>query len=270
MRARVYDKVNNTYYISEVYGYVNFGGDRYIVGRQEGNGLILYLKDYLDFETKPKPPYFNNIDWIDYNPSPTDMPYVYKKGEELTEFNRLLEEMYHHQAISYFCGYEYIWEQKEQLAELLAKTILSDREIHINTVDTRLKDWNYIETESDIKELMKKFSGFHDSVLREMHYISGDYGVENGLRLSLAGDKKISMIFDSEWSGSIEIIFDSIRLVQLAVAGDNYTSELFDASIFVKDCKVYFYDSYMEEIPETYNGTYVEAMGMRWRLKEHE
>lgn len=268
MRARVYDKVNNTYYISEVYGNVNFGGDRYIVGRQEENGFILYLKDYIELGTKP--PYNTGIEWIDYNPSPDDMPYVYKHGEELTEFNRLLEEKYHHKAISYFRGYEYIWEQKEQLAELLAKTILSDGEIYINVVDTRLKDWNYIETDSDIKELMKKFLGFHDSVLKEMHYISGDYSVENGLQLSFAGDKKISMVFDSEWSESIEIVFDSIRLVQLAVAGDNFTSELFDASIFVRDCKVYFYDTYMEEIPETYNGTYVEAMGMRWRLKEHE
>ena len=44
MRVRVYDKINNTYYISEVYGYLNFGGGRYIVGRQEQNGNGTYVK----------------------------------------------------------------------------------------------------------------------------------------------------------------------------------------------------------------------------------
>lgn len=268
MRARVYDKINDTYYISEVYGWLNFGGDRYIVGRQEQEGLILYLIDYLDYETQP--PYKNNIEMIDYNPVPADMPAGYKHGQELTEINSLLEEKYHHQAISYFWGYEFIWEQREKLAELIVKTVMTDKEIYIKSVNTKLKGWNYIETESDIKELMEQFSGFHDSVIKELHYISGDCRVEDGLRLSPAGDKKISLIFDSDWSESIEIVFDSIRLVQLAVAGDNYTAELFDASVFVKDCKVYFYDSYMTEIPETYNGTCIKALGMRWREIEHE
>ncbi|MDE7432041.1 MAG: hypothetical protein K2N34_09025 [Lachnospiraceae bacterium] len=46
MRARVYDKINDTYYISEVYGWLNFGGDRYIVGRQEQEGLVLIPETY--------------------------------------------------------------------------------------------------------------------------------------------------------------------------------------------------------------------------------
>ena len=36
MRARIFDKASQTFYRSEIYGIVNFGGDRYIAGKCEG------------------------------------------------------------------------------------------------------------------------------------------------------------------------------------------------------------------------------------------
>lgn len=37
MRARVFVQINQTYYLSEVYGIMNWGGDRYIVESNEKN-----------------------------------------------------------------------------------------------------------------------------------------------------------------------------------------------------------------------------------------
>ena len=43
MRARIFDKASQTFYRSEIYGIVNFGGDRYIAGKCEGGKQIFYL-----------------------------------------------------------------------------------------------------------------------------------------------------------------------------------------------------------------------------------
>lgn len=65
MRARVYDKVNQTYYLSEIYGIMNWGGDRYIVKSNEKDEQRLCLVEYLDFTTPA--PYRVNIEHIDCN-----------------------------------------------------------------------------------------------------------------------------------------------------------------------------------------------------------
>ncbi len=49
--------------------------------------------------------------------------------------------------------------------------------------------------------------------------------------------------------------------MQLVPPGENYLGDLYDASFFIRDCMIYFYDSYLEEIPKTYDGTFVRAMG---------
>lgn len=63
-------------------------------------------------------------------------------------------------------------------------------------VDTKLPDWNYIEDKQDIDRLMKEFLGFHDSVIKQINYITGDYVDKDGsMCLSESYDKKIQMFF---------------------------------------------------------------------------
>lgn len=105
-----------------------------------------------------------------------------------------------------------------------------------------------------------------DSVLKEFSYITGDYiSSEGHMCLSESGSKQIKIIFESDWAKPIEMILLAPKFIQLVPPAENYLANLFDASVFIKDCMVYFYDSYMEAIPSQYNGSYFSAMGMRWR-----
>ena len=48
--------------------------------------------------------------------------------------------------------------------------------------------------------------------------------------------------------------------------GENYLGDLFNASIFIDNLEVYFYDEYLKERPKYHDGTWVKALGMRWRV----
>lgn len=90
MRARIFDKASQTFYRSEIYGIVNFGGDRYIAGKCEGGKQIFYLIDYLDYTSEP--PYRVNVECIDSNPLPEGMQWEYRQKEELLDLNLILEK----------------------------------------------------------------------------------------------------------------------------------------------------------------------------------
>lgn len=126
-------------------------------------------------------------------------------------------------------------------------------------IDSRLDGWHYIESKEEIECFMEIFSGFHDSVIQEIHYISGDYVDEDGMHLTIACDKSVQVLFDSDWSDRVEVIFDAVRILQIASPGENYLANLYDASLLIKDCEVYFYDSYQNVIPDTYQGTWARA-----------
>lgn len=112
---------------------------------------------------------------------------------------------------------------------------------------------------------MKTFGGFHDSVLRTLNYVSGSRKVDNGM---IVDDslRQVSMIFDSDWSDSIEIIFEGVLALNLRPAKDNYSSDLFSATIMLKDKAILFYDDDVNSEQEDYEGTWINALGMRWRL----
>lgn len=267
MRARVYDQTNHTYYLSEVYGIMNWGGERYIVASNEKNEQRLCLVEAVDFSTKP--PYHVNIERIDCNKVSEKLPWIYLERDELSNINQTLENTYHHEALHYFSGYEYIWKQQDKLAELIVQGTIPYHELSNIKIDTKLPDWNYIENNQDIDRLMKEFLGFHDSVIKQINYITGDYVDKDGsMCLSESYDKKIQMVFDSQWSGSIEIVFEAVKVLHLVPPGENYLGDLFDASVFIKDLMIYFYDTGFDKIPESYDGTWVKALGMRWRKCE--
>lgn len=264
MRARVYDKSDNTFYVSEVYGIVNSGGDKYIVGRQKAGMWQFHLVDYLDFSSS-QVPHPVQVECIDCNALNGQAEWLCKTKEELEEFNQILEQQFSLPRILRYSGYRFIWEDRETLIQLLLnKTARDDAGIAAG-IQTKLMGWNYIESKSDIDMLMEAFAGFHDSVIKEIHYVSGDYVDGEGMHLTFSCDKKIQFLFDSDWSDSIKVIFEAVQLMQLVPPAENYLADLFDASVFVKNHEVYFYDSSLAEIPETYSGTWVKALGMRWR-----
>ena len=158
-----------------------------------------------------------------------------------------------------------LWDNVRALTELLETGLLEKAQVGLATVSTKLAGWNYIESKQDIDRLMQEYSGFHDAVLKELSYVSGDYFDVDGMILSLAGSKQVRVVFNSDWAKEIEIMLLAPRVVHLVPAAENYTSELFEASVLLKDHMVYFYDSDVEEIMDEYDGTYFVSMGMMWR-----
>ncbi len=45
----------------------------------------------------------------------------------------------------------------------------------------------------------------------------------------------------------------------------SYTSNLFDASIILKDETIYFFTAYVKEVDESFNGTWIKSLEVRWR-----
>jgi hypothetical protein len=131
--------------------------------------------------------------------------------------------------------------------------------------DTRLKNWNYIESEDDINHLMSTFHEFHDAVLRTLNYVSGSGKANNGGMYVTDSIRQVSMIFDSDWSESIEMVFEGVLKLNLCPAKDNYCSDILAAMLEKEDEIIKFYTGEKEEIKE-YDGTWIESLGLRWRF----
>lgn len=110
---------------------------------------------------------------------------------------------------------------------------------------------------------MEIFHGFHDSVLRNLNYVSGSGKGEKGIIVS-DSIRQVAMIFDSLWSESIEIVFEGVLLLNLRPAQDKYSSEWFSATILFKDRAIQFYDDKVDSEQQNYEGTWINALGMRW------
>ncbi len=263
MRARIFDKIENKYYISEVYGILNCGVNLFLVDKLNESDKVV-LVEYLDLSSKPQ--YEVNVEKIDINPVKKGK-WIYKNKKEMKIINDSLKDSKEYNC---FKGYESIWNHKDALTDLIKNGSAEKSGLGIGDISTKLDGWNYIETQEDIDFLIKEFSGFHDSVIKEFSYITGDYYNQKKkfLTLSESGSKKLRIVFDSTWAKEIEIIFLAPRFVQLVPPWENYMSDLYDVSIFIKDCMVYFYDSYLEEIPEEYDETFIYSMGMMWRFTE--
>lgn len=283
MRARIYNRKEKRYYISEIYGILFLEEGPRQAGRSLKDGMCksenavknhgtIYLADdindpetvvlveCMDFTSTP---YEIFVEKIDMNPV-SPFQWFYLEKDEVESLNSAIGIP---GKCHYFHGYDFIWKQKDVLADLLMKGCMAKERWGTGFISTKLSGWNYIECQEDIDRLMGEFAGFHDSVLKEFSYITGDYiSPEGHMCLSESGSKQIKIIFESDWAKPIEMILLAPRLIQLVPPAENYLADLLDASMFIKNCMVYFYDSHMESIPAQYRGSYFSAMGMMWRF----
>jgi len=261
MRVRVYDKCTNSYFISEVYAIINNGYyKKYLVVKEIDGKRYFRLVEYLDKAKSNLPVNINVISSIDLSES-----WICKKDSDLKDISNNLDERDKNDSFYLFRGYDFILEQKDFLIALLkgeqvAYELLRGNEKEIST---KLEGWNYVESEDDIQNLMGIFHGFHDSVLRNLNYVSGSGKDEKG-NMHLENVRQVSMVFDSLWSNSIEILFEGVLVLNLRPAKDNYSDELFTATIMLKDKAILFYDDKVKSEQENYEGTWINALGMRW------
>ncbi len=258
MRARVFNEENNNYYISEVYGKINRPDEWYIVDdylRKDKVVLVKYLNTNESLLNKV------NIEIIDYN----NLPHGGWKTLSVSRIDDINRNLSSIKMIKDIHAYDDFLKSEQRLVELLENGIVDKRDYVILDYTTKLLGWNYIESEHDIEYLMKEFDSFEDSVLKEMSYISGDY-VESGyMTLKPAGGKQVRLVYNSQSADEIEIILLSPRICHLVPAEENYSSDLYEASIIIKDSMVYFYHSCVEEVIEDYNGTFFKSLGLMWR-----
>jgi hypothetical protein len=266
MRVRVYNKCTNGYFISEVYAIINTGYyKKYLVVENIDNKRYFRLVEYLDKSKSNLPVNINVISSIDLSES-----WVYKEDSDLKDISDTLDAKDKNDSFYCYQGYDFILEQKDLLITLLkgeqvAYELLRGNEKEIST---KLGGWNYVESVDDIQNLMGIFHGFHDSVLRNLNYVSGSGKDEKG-NMHLENIREVLMIFDSIWSNSIEIVFEGVLVLNLRPAKDNYSSELFTATIMLKDKAILFYDDKVKSEQENYEGTWINSLGMRWRFTDN-
>ena len=268
MKIRAYDKSQNMYFQSEVYAKINTGiYERYLLSVpcetgdfikffdtfeiSESGNLSEILINIITAESFTLPEY-----WIHRKPMSSEEPSKYKK---LKKQNLIFSD---------YWGVSYLYEDAETLLSLLkgesvpVKGSIFDG----NITDNRAANWNYIETTSDIENLFQKVLGFHDSVINKIDYVSGAFGVSKNSMYSSADIKRVTITFDSPWCNPVELIFEGVTALNLRPPKDNYFADIFDASMFIEDTIVYFFDSKIKEIDTTYEGTWISAYGLRWRF----
>lgn len=146
--------------------------------------------------------------------------------------------------------------------------------------------WNEIKNENDIEELMTEYSGFHDSCIVSVNYLSGAVVDENNF-MQFGGiyDRTVNMILNSQWNKPIELLFTGVRKCSIVGWEDNYFCDIFGAYLdfhtellgSTRDDRLIVWaddggfapSEYTEEkllSPNRMNCTYVIAEKLFWRL----
>ncbi|MBR1591998.1 MAG: hypothetical protein IJ666_03190 [Ruminococcus sp.] len=147
--------------------------------------------------------------------------------------------------------------------------------------------WNEIETEEDIDFFMKVSGSMHDSVLVSAEYSMGCGSVKNGMIIKNQSCKYVlRMIFDSEWTKRIEMIFTGVRHFNMCGFRDIYSNEIygcylkFHTNLMGKtrdDRLIVWSDGYFS--PEVYgtsidlkncDSSFIIADSLKWRFIKKE
>jgi hypothetical protein len=98
------------------------------------------------------------------------------------------------------------------------------------------------------------------------HYTSGAYVDNNKAMHATATLRKVTILLESQWCNPIELVFEGVTTLNLRPPKDNYSADIFGASVFVKDETIFFFDSNMEELDVAYTGTWISAYSLRWKF----
>ena len=99
--------------------------------------------------------------------------------------------------------------------------------------------WNEIINNKTLKEFNEKLSYFHDSCIKEIHYLSGAY-VDERLDMYPINDCRILRVIiqcQNEKESMIEMEFQDLKYLKLFPTDPHYTCEILDSTILLKDDK---------------------------------
>ncbi len=132
-------------------------------------------------------------------------------------------------------------------------------------------EWNSINTKDDIDKLMNVFGNFHDSCIKEVHYISGAY-VNKDLEMNAINKRRnVTVVFQRQESNpsTIEVIFEKISKLNLAPVDERYDCVILDAFMDIFDGEIYWADSKnfdIHDIREYDDFTWICAESIRLSL----
>lgn len=104
--------------------------------------------------------------------------------------------------------------------------------------------WNDIRDEKTLEEFMESMDFFHDSCMKEMKYVSGAY-VEEDLGMYPVNDRRILNVIiqrQYEENSMIEMEFSGMKYLQLKPVVEEWTGEINDATMILKEDRVYWCD----------------------------
>ena len=154
-----------------------------------------------------------------------------------------------------FGGYLDVLENQAFLADILNNLSVSinAHQISVRTLGDKA-EWNYVLTQKDADVFMKIFAGFHDSTIERINYSE-----TNGTSIA-------NIIFDnSGWFGVVELCFEATQMLKIIPAAENYSRELYEASLIVEKESIFWADSYMEHPNDSHEGSIIKALNLKWR-----
>ena len=248
MFVRVFDKDKNIYYKSIVYAIVGVGWFlQYIV--LNPNKKAFELVDYLDKSTSPAKPLVEIIQ-ADYS------GFIIQEGAQILKYKHFCKTNgLDYVDIKQMRGYPDILENYAFLADIFINNsvVVDAHKVTVRELSDITK-WNYILTQADADDFMRRFVGFHDSTLEKINYSETE------------GSTTANVIFDnSGWFGVVELCFEGVQMLKIMPATENYSRELYEASLIVENESVFWADSYMEKPDDSYEGSIIKALNLKWR-----
>lgn len=129
--------------------------------------------------------------------------------------------------------------------------------------------WNEIIDDSTLIKFLESVNYFHDSCIKELKYLSGAY-VDETLSMYPFNDRRVlNVVIQRQFkeNSMIEMEFSGLRYLKLFPADENYTCEILDSTMILKDDCIYWCDCgcLSESDLSKYTGTLICASKLRWR-----
>lgn len=133
--------------------------------------------------------------------------------------------------------------------------------------------WETVSTNDEILKFMERVCGFHDSCIKEMSYVSGAYVDVNLSMFPLNNRRVLRVLIQRQYEkdSMIEMEFQGLKYAKLFPADENYTCEISDSTMLIKDGNIYWCDcgNVSESNLEDYTGTLICASKLKWRSIEN-
>ena len=248
MFVRVFDKDKDSYYKSIVYATVGVGWSlQYIVLNPYTNTFELVA--YLDKSVSPAKPLVETI-------QPDHSDFIVHKGAQILKYKHFCKT----NGITFvdvdqMSGYPDVLENLAFLADILTNgSVLADTYLISirNLRDTT--EWNYVLTQEDANAFMKKVVAFHDGTIERINYTETD-------ETSIA----TMILDDSGWFGVVELCFEAVQMLKIMPATENHSRELYETSLIVEKESIFWADSYMKHPSDSYEGSIIKALNLKWR-----